>query len=259
MSPALALAAGTLTVVAVLLLLPGPRALTFREGPSRPLKERILALRPAAPAGAKPEQAAQLLRQLASLLASGRGEAQAWADLRDHWARTDPDHPFVPVAAQIAAAERSGAGTAEGIRRCLADMGSSQQTPRRGPLGAGREGAAQQQIRRVLSRLLAVTRLSEQTGAPLSELIERLADSLDEAAKLRAAVQTAAAGPRLTQLILTLLPLGGVLLGQLMGANPLAALLGSAAGLGCLALGLLMLLAGRVWGQRMIHAVEARI
>ncbi|WP_147103994.1 hypothetical protein [Nesterenkonia populi] len=243
----LAATACALAIVAALLGLPRPPGALPRRRGREPVRERLLRLRPVAERPAGQEEAAQLLRQLAALLASGRGEAQAWADLRDHWARTRSDHPFVPIAGQIAASEISGAGTAEGIRRSLSTLEEKSQD------------AAQKQTRRVLTRLLAVTRLSEQTGAPLSQLIERLAASLDDAAQLRAAVRTAAAGPRLTQLILTLLPLGGVLLGQLMGADPVSALLGSAAGLGCLGLGLLFLLAGRLWSRHMIRSVEARI
>lgn len=185
------------------------------------------------------KELAELLRQFSALLDSGRGEAQAWADLRETWRRRSSDHRLTQLCTQVAAAETAGAGTAEGIRRWMG------QEPHQDPELAG-----------VLCRLIGVTALSEQTGAPLSELVEQLAASVDESAELAAAVQTATAGPRLTQLILTLLPVGGLALGQIMGAEPLAMLFGGIVGLGCLVAGLLFLCAGRLWSHRMIRTVR---
>lgn len=228
---------------AVLLVLP---ANTRRPGPARALPAllaRCRALRPNTrhQPGQLRRETAELLRQFSALLASGRGEAQAWVDLRETWRRRAWDHPLTAVCRHAAAAESSGAGTAEGLRRALAARELNSPS---GP-----------ELRRLLNRLLAVTALSEQTGAPLSALVEQLADSVDSSAELAAAVQTATAGPRLTQLLLTLLPVGGLGLGQLMGAQPLAALFGGGLGLACLAGGTLCLLAGRVWSARMIRTV----
>jgi tight adherence protein B len=181
---------------------------------------------------------AELLRQFSALLVSGRGEGQAWEDLRRTWRNRDPDHALSRVSAQIAASEAAGTGTAEGLRRYVAMHSDSDP-----------------ELTRLLNRLMAVTALSEQTGAPLSELVEQLADSVDEAAELTAAVETATAGPKLTQLILTLLPAGGLALGQIMGASPLATLLGSSVGILCLSAGLLLLGAGRLWSRHMIQKV----
>ncbi len=222
-------AACALGAVAVLLLLPSPGG-TQAQPRSREQIRMVLTRRlPKRAQAADHEEAAQLLRQLSALLSSGRGEAQAWADLRDHWARTKPEHAIASMTRQIAASHIVGVGTSEALSRLLSSAE-----------GNGEEGRGQTELRRTLRRLLAVARLSETTGH-LAHLIERLAASLDDAAELRASIQSAAAGPRLTQLILTLLPVGGVLLGHLMGAQPLQALTSSAAGLGCLALGLLFL------------------
>ncbi|WP_158583036.1 type II secretion system F family protein [Nesterenkonia natronophila] len=187
------------------------------------------------------KEVAELLRQFSALLVSGRGEGQAWEDLRRTWRSRDPDHTLFRVSAQIAASEAAGTGTAEGLRRYVATHSDSDP-----------------ELTRLLNRLIAVTALSEQTGAPLSELVEQLADSIDEAAELAAAVETATAGPKLTQLILTLLPAGGLVLGQIMGASPLATLLGSSVGILCLTAGLFLLGTGRLWSRHMIRKVTRR-
>ena len=191
-----------------------------------------------------PEQlrkdSAALLRQLSALLQSGRGEGQAWGDLLVHWRRRDPEHPLTRICVQAAATEASGSGTAVGLRRAAAQTQS-------------------RQLRHVVNRLIAVTALSEQTGAPLSHLLEQLAGAADDSAQLAAAVQTAVAGPKLTQLILTLLPAGAVVLGHLMGAAPTATLLGGGLGLLCLLAGIGCLMLGRIWSAHMIGTVMRHV
>lgn len=78
---------------------------------------------------------------------------------------------------------------------------------------------------------------------------------MEDSAALEAAVRAAAAGPRLTQGILAALPVGGVVLGALMGAAPLAVLFGSVLGWGCLLLGLGCMLLGWHWSSAMIRSV----
>lgn len=245
MSLMLLLIAVTATATAVLILLPpGETQRVDRSGLIRPIRRLARRLTGAfRPETAQTRQhAAELMRQFSALLVSGRGEAQAWADLRDHWNRRDPEHPFTELCTQVAAAEQAGSGTAHGLRRMLGTQNKE-------------SGLEDPELKRLINRLLAVTSLSEQTGAPLSGLIEQLAESLDEAAELAGAVETATAGPKLTQLILTLLPIGGLALGQIMGAEPLGLLLSGTLGLACLIAGLLFLLAGRLWSNRMIQGV----
>lgn len=126
--------------------------------------------------------------------------------------------------------------------------------PGPGP-GPGLSVGAAAVLTEVLQGLISIHALSQSTGAPLSRLCRKAADSLEDSAALDAAVRTAAAGPRLTQFILAALPLGGLALGALMGAQPLAVLLGSTLGWGCLLSGLGCLLLGWRWSARMIRAV----
>jgi len=223
-----------------------PRAID-QQGPSARgrLSMRALLRRLHGGAGSvAPEQlrkdSAALLRQFSALLQSGRGEGQAWGDLLTHWRRRDADHPLTLVCAQAAAAEASGSGTAAGLRRAAG------QTQNR-------------QLRHLVNRLIAVTALSEQTGAALSHLMEQLAGAADDSAQLAAAVQTAVAGPKLTQLILTLLPAGGVVLGHIMGASPTATLLGGGVGMLCLLAGIGFLIVGRLWSAHMISTVMRHV
>lgn len=197
-------------------------------------------LRREATSATRRRESAALLRQFASLLQSGRSEAQVWADLHSHWRSHDPQHAFTGICAQAAAAERSGMGADQGLWRSAVQC-------------------EDQEISRMLHRLLAAVRLSAQTGAPLSQLAETMADAVDSSAQLNAAVETSVAGPKLTQLILTLLPAGGMMLGQLMGSSPVRALLGGPIGWLCLLLGVSLVLAGRFWSRRMMRRVTEQV
>ncbi|OSM44079.1 type II secretion system F family protein [Nesterenkonia sp. PF2B19] len=87
--------------------------------------------------------------------------------------------------------------------------------------------------------------------------MEELAATLDDDGEAAAAIASAAAGPRLTQRVLAGLPLGGVLVGQLIGADAVAVLLGSALGIACLVAGAVLMVLGMLWSRRMIQAVES--
>lgn len=240
-------AVGVTAAVSLLLLLRPARGVVISEGLRLPaaaqLGERLRVLGRDA-RGEIRREATMLLRQFSALLQSGRGDGQAWGDLRDHWRRRRPEHPFVRVCTQIAAAEHMGLGASAGMRDVRAQLGGS---------------VEERETVHLLDQLISITALSEQTGAPLSRLVEQVAAAMDDAAELHAAVRTAAAGPRLTQLILALLPLGGLALGQAMGVEVLRVLAGSGLGLFAGAIGLGLLAAGHWWSSRMITAVMRHV
>ncbi|MDS2171127.1 hypothetical protein Q7C18_00245 [Nesterenkonia sp. CL21] len=242
-------------------------------------------------------ESATLLRQLAALLQSGRGPGRVWDDLARRWAMADRGsssgpaagvatrgaHPLAQVCARAAAADRMGRGAADGLERFAGELqarlthgraagagsarGSHSSGPRRWGRAGGRRGPVRswvtgsrredQRLLDVVGRLAGLLRLSEETGAPLSRLVEELAATLDDDGEAAAAIASAAAGPRLTQRVLAGLPLGGVLVGQLIGADAVAVLLGSALGAACLVAGAVLMVLGMLWSRRMIQAVES--
>lgn len=225
--------------------------------------------------------AAQLLRQLSALLQSGRGVGQAWGDLHEHWSRRRPDHPIVRLCAHAVAGDRIGRGSEEGLRsfsrsradrppRGIADLlFGLRPAPGEAPLTGAEVGddaperlmtpAAARELDRTVHRLTGVAALSARTGAPLSGLVEQIAGAADDAAELHAQVRTAAAGPRLTQTILALLPVGGAVIGQLIGADAAAVLLHTTFGRVCLFLGGVLMACGWWWSSRMIAQVADHV
>lgn len=76
----------------------------------------------------------------------------------------------------------------------------------------------------------ALWALSAQLGIPVAELLSSARARMDHQLRHRQATTAALAGPRATAVILALLPLAGVLMGQAMGARPVALLTGGGLG-----------------------------
>lgn len=102
--------------------------------------------------------------------------------------------------------------------------------------------------------VVAATRLALDVGAPLGRVLEQVAGTLVAEAESRAERETALAGPRTTGRLLMWLPIVGGLLGWALGADPVGT--ATDGGIGSLAVGagLVLLVAGRVWSDRLVAA-----
>ncbi|MET9291649.1 type II secretion system F family protein [Streptomyces sp. NPDC003077] len=103
-----------------------------------------------------------------------------------------------------------------------------------------------------LAGVAACWQVAVEGGAGLASGLERVASGLraqrDQQDELRAQL----AGPRATALMLALLPVGGLLLGSALGADPLRILLHTPAGWACLVVGGLLEAAGLAWTARIV-------
>ncbi|MEV0949726.1 type II secretion system F family protein [Promicromonospora sp. NPDC050249] len=102
--------------------------------------------------------------------------------------------------------------------------------------------------------VVAATRLALDVGAPLGRVLEQVAGTLVAEAESRAEREAALAGPRTTGRLLMWLPIVGGLLGWALGADPVGT--ATDGGIGSLAVGagLVLLVAGRVWSDRLVAA-----
>ncbi|WP_438490507.1 type II secretion system F family protein [Streptomyces sp. S186] len=89
-------------------------------------------------------------------------------------------------------------------------------------------------------------------GAGLARGLERIAAGLAAQRDQREELRAQLAGPRATALMLALLPVGGLLMGGALGADPLGVLLHTPAGWGCLAVGGLLEWGGVAWTARIV-------
>jgi tight adherence protein B len=99
--------------------------------------------------------------------------------------------------------------------------------------------------------VLAACEVSERTGAPLADVLDRVEGYLRQSHRLRRAVAAHRAGTRATVLLLVALPVGGVAIGYGIGADPLRLLFHSAVGTGCLVTACALQLGGVLWTERL--------
>ena len=105
-----------------------------------------------------------------------------------------------------------------------------------------------------LAGLAACWQVSDEAGAGLAPAVLRLADALRDEEQVRREVEAQLAGPRATAVLLAGLPGLGMLLGAALGVTPWAVLTGTPVGLACLAVGLLLEVAGLLWTRRIVRA-----
>jgi tight adherence protein B len=117
-------------------------------------------------------------------------------------------------------------------------------------LAAGKPGAEG------LRAVAAGWEVAGSSGAAVAAVLERIAAGLRSDDDARAEV-TACLGPvRATATMLAVLPVFGLALGSSMGARPIAFLLSTSAGAGCLVLGLALAAVGVWWVERLASAAE---
>lgn len=110
--------------------------------------------------------------------------------------------------------------------------------------------------RPVLGHLAACWRVAADAGTGLAPAVTRLAESARTAEDARVDLEGQLAGPRATARLLALLPAVGIGFGFLLGSDPLGWLLSESLGRICLAVGVLLTVAGAWWTGRIAVSVE---
>lgn len=165
-----------------------------------------------------------------------------------HGARDGPVDLAV-VVIQVASELRSGADPGRAWERALGR-----------PISGGRpdrrllEALAGPRQRSEAAAVDAAGVLAASLGAPLAQVLERIASGLAAAAEADGERRAALAGPRATARVLTGLPVLGVGLGVAVGADPVGVLLGGGFGTAALVVGVALLLIGRWWIGRLVRA-----
>ena len=104
--------------------------------------------------------------------------------------------------------------------------------------------------------LAAAWTVALESGAPLAEALDRVADSLRALADADRQVDLAIAGPIATARIVAALPLLGIGMGLLIGADPLGVLFGTVPGAVGGARGAVLLTIGIRWNGRLVAAAR---
>ena len=115
--------------------------------------------------------------------------------------------------------------------------------------GSGGEG---DRLRRLTN---SVWHLAERTGAPAADLVERIEADARATDRAGASASAQAAGAQATSMLLAALPLAGLGLGVLMGADPLHVLLRTPVGAACGVAAVVLQTAGLLWSERLVGGV----
>lgn len=119
-----------------------------------------------------------------------------------------------------------------------------------GDVAAALEHDAELQRLPMLHWTAACWRVGETSGAGLAASMDRLLQSARAIEEINVQLEAQLAAPRATARMLATLPLIGIAMGMLMGANPLAWLTTTGPGVLCLAAGIAFTVAGWVWTGR---------
>lgn len=112
-------------------------------------------------------------------------------------------------------------------------------------------------LRAQVAAMGAATRLAEQLGVPLADVLDRCASGVAAAGRAETARRVALAGPTSTARLLSGLPLLGVLLGVALGADPVAALLDAGVGTAAGLAGIGLLVLGHRWVSLLVARARA--
>ncbi|MEP7191719.1 MAG: hypothetical protein ABI903_02520 [Actinomycetota bacterium] len=156
-------------------------------------------------------------------------------------------------ALRIAADARSGSGQPDPLAALAREIASAAaEGVRLGPLWR-RAAVSAGSVELLL--LAQAWSLTEDMGVPLAQAVRTTAGLLEARLAHEQRLAGAVAGARATVNLLTVLPVGGPLLGLVLGIGPGELYGGSGLTQASLALGLVMAGLGRLWVRRMIRAV----
>lgn len=186
------------------------------------------------------DSVATLVQKLAALLQAGRPPALLWSDLLR--AATSPGPASPPQgSAQVirgaALAAAAGQPVPAAIRRTVRDTFPDDP-----------------EHSRQWNDVAACIEVAEGSGAPLAQILDRYAAHLEAARDAEAMRRTALAGPKATVRLLTWLPGFGLVLGILLGLDPLRVLLGTVAGGITLCAGIGLMALGRWWSRTLLRS-----
>jgi tight adherence protein B len=126
-----------------------------------------------------------------------------------------------------------------------------------GDVVAALRGASAQPGASALADLAGAWLVAERAGAPLAQVLDRLASTARDNAEVDREVQAEAAPARATGRLMAVLPVLGLSLGAGMGADPVHVLTGTVVGASCLAGGVALACAGVAWVDRIVASVDA--
>ena len=200
---------------------------------------------------------------------SGRSVEPFRSDVIGGWVarrRDKPDSPeqeFAHTLRTLAAELRSGSTPVDALQRAAASpvpWPRALSAARFGDsieIGLLRDAQGNRRLGRYLRQLAACWHVGTTQGAGLAVTIERLALGVKSQLELEATLNSELAAPRATGRLLSLLPLVGIAMGYMLGADPLAWFVGSIGGAVTYLLAVVLTGVGALWSRRIVQRVES--
>jgi tight adherence protein B len=191
----------------------------------------------------------------------GLPRAGGWGNGRRRWRRSGDDGETAALEWVLAVAGelRAGSDPVRAVRVCSARSGVAVPAARAASLGGDIAGTLLAEESALLRAVGGVWDLARSSGAGLAEVLVQLADGRRRSIAVRRTLQVELSAPRATARMMSLLPLLGVALGAVLGADPLRWLTTTPAGLTVLALGVGLNVLGFRWIASIVRGVERSI
>lgn len=171
-------------------------------------------------------------------------------------ASTAPNTRALEALAALAAELRAGQPPITALQQAGADVWPQACAAAR--VGGDVTAALRSDARRApsLAGLAVCWEMAARSGSGMATMVQRIADAARTAQDTRVQLAAHLAGPRATARMLAALPLVGIVIGHLLGADPIAWLLGSPIGILVLALAAACTALGWWWIHRIATHVE---
>jgi len=210
-----------------------------------------------------PSAGAVRVRRLAGNEDDPGFDLRAWLSGRARRSRAlTPERRLVHALRALAAELSAGSTPADALERASGDpplWPHALAAARFGdsiPRGLRQDAARTSDLAPQLRQLAAAWSVGAAHGGGLVASIERLALSVQAQFELRGVLSSELAAPRATMRMLSALPLVGVAMGYLLGADPIGWFLGSSVGALIAGTAVALTIAGVVWTRRIVGRVD---
>ena len=172
---------------------------------------------------------------------------------------TDREEAELRWAAALVGELRAGKQPVLAIVACHEDHPIAPRAVRACRLGADVSEALKQDAastRSLLYSTAAVWEVAHSSGSSLADLLQKISEGQRKTLGVRRALHVELAGPRTTARLMSALPVLGLILGVMLGANPLSWLISSPVGIAVLLGGLSLNFFGYRWINKIVARVE---
>ncbi|WP_240675594.1 type II secretion protein F [Cellulomonas endophytica] len=192
-----------------------------------------------------------MLADVVARLRAGGRPGVVWTDVL---AAGLPPVPAGPAGAPPDLTTSDGVPTVAALTAATVGARAARGAARAGRGGRRRRGSSPDLV--PAAAVVAACRLAHDLGAPVADVLDRVAAAVVLESELEGERRAAVAGPRSSARLLAALPLLGLAVGVLLGADPVAVVVGGGPGAAAVGAGFVLLVLGHRWTAHLVRAAE---